>query len=142
MNLYFFAIGLTVFAQLSYHFCQKSINPQADMLVSMVATYAVAFVATIIALPLFSRSAISIEAVRQLNWASYGLGLAIFTFEISFLLAYRAGWNISLAGLYSNVITGIILVPIGILIFKEHLSTQNLIGIGFALIGIVLMTRS
>jgi hypothetical protein len=142
MNLYFFAIGLTVFAQLSYHFCQKSINPQANMLVSMVATYAVALVATIIALPVFGRSSITIEAVRQLNWASYGLGLAIFTFEISFLLAYRAGWNISLAGLYSNVITGIILVPIGILIFKEHLSVQNLFGIGFALLGIVLMTRS
>lgn len=142
MNLYFFAIGLTVFAQLSYHFCQKSINPQANMLVSMVATYAVALVATIIALPVFGRSSMTIEAVRQLNWASYGLGLAIFTFEISFLLAYRAGWNISLAGLYSNVITGIILVPIGILIFKEHLSVQNLFGIGFALLGIVLMTRS
>lgn len=142
MNLYFFAIGLTVFAQLSYHFCQKSINPQANMLVSMVATYAVALVATIIALPVFGRSSMTIEAVRQLNWASYGLGLAIFAFEISFLLAYRAGWNISLAGLYSNVITGIILVPIGILIFKEHLSVQNLFGIGFALLGIVLMTRS
>ena len=96
---------------------------------------------TVIALPIFGRTAITMEALRQLNWASYGLGVAIFTFEIGFLLAYRAGWNISVAGLYSNVITGIILVPIGILIFKEHLSVQNLIGIGLALVGIVLMTR-
>jgi hypothetical protein len=142
MSLYSLAIGLTIFAQLSYHFCQKSINPQADMLLSMVATYAVALATTLLALPFFGRSPVGMEAVRQLNWASYGLGVSIFLFEMSFLLAYRAGWDISLAGLYSNVATGIILVPIGILIFKENLTTQNYLGIGLALVGIILMGRA
>ncbi len=141
MTGYYLAISLTVFAQLSYHFCQKSIDPQADPFVSMIATYFVAIVTTMIAAPFFSKSGISISAFRQLNWASYGLGFAIFTFELGFLFAYRTGWSISTAALYSNALTACLLIPIGLLAFREKLTLLNTIGIVLAIVGILLMSK-
>jgi len=38
-----------------------------------------------------------------LNWTSFALAFAIAGVEIGFLLAYRAGWNISLGAIASNV---------------------------------------
>ncbi len=141
MNLYVVSILLTILANASYHICQKSIAPGANPLLSMAATYTTALAATLIALPVFGGDSVSVEGFRALNWASFALGLAIFLFEISFLLTYRSGWNLSIAGLYSNVAAGILLVPIGLLCFKETLTPRNVLGIVLALAGIYLMSR-
>jgi len=61
--------------------------------------------------------------------------------ELGFLLAYRAGWKISLGPLVSNVAVAILLIPVGLLLFREKISLVNLIGIGVCLLGLVLVNH-
>jgi multidrug transporter EmrE-like cation transporter len=68
------------------------------------------------------------------------LGFAVVGLEIGFLLAYRAGWNISLAGLYANVIVALILIPIGIVFFKDQISVTKAVGIVLSIAGIIFIS--
>jgi multidrug transporter EmrE-like cation transporter len=77
--------------------------------------------------------------VRKLNWASVGLGAVIVGLELGFLLAYRAGWNISVASLVANTTVALLLIPVGLLFFKEELSAVNILGIILAIAGLVLV---
>ena len=62
-------------------------------------------------------------------------------YELGFLLAYRSGWRISVAAVATNVAVTLLLVPIGIVIFKDHLSLRNVIGLIFCVLGLVLVVR-
>lgn len=140
--MYYFSMFLAVIASIFYHLSQKSINESINPVVSMTVTYAVALILSLIAVFFFSdKATITVESFKQLNWASYTLGFAVFVLEIGFLLAYRNGWNINIAGLFCNVLTAIVLIFIGIYIFKEQLSLVNTLGIALSIIGLVLMQK-
>jgi len=59
--------------------------------------------------------------------------------EVGFLLAYRAGWNLSLASLASNATAALLLLPIGVLLFRDRPSAVNLMGVAVCLLGLVLI---
>jgi hypothetical protein len=59
--------------------------------------------------------------------------------ELCFLIAYRMGWPVSIAGLMTNVAVGLILLPIGISLYREQLSPVNTLGIALCIIGIILI---
>jgi len=44
--------------------------------------------------------------------------------ELGFLLAYRKVWNISVAGFLSNTLVALMLIPVGLLLFKETISLR------------------
>lgn len=138
--MYYFSMVLVVTATLFYHISQKSINENVSPGISMIVTYAVALGLSIIFFMLTGNKSIAIE-FKEVNWASYVLGIAIFVLEIGFLLVYRSGWNINIAGVFSNVVSGVILVFIGLIVFKENLSLINVIGIGMSILGLVLINK-
>ena len=70
-----------------------------------MATYGVGFVFSMAVLAVSEPRGIG-GGLKELNWASYALGLVVVLLEVGFLLAYRAGWKISLAAVYSNVAVG------------------------------------
>lgn len=138
--MYYFSMVLVVSATLFYHISQKSINENVSPGISMIVTYAVALSLSIIFLMITGNKSIAIE-FKEVNWASYVLGIAIFVLEIGFLLVYRSGWNINIAGVFSNVVSGIILIFIGLIIFKENLSLTNVIGIVMSIFGLILINK-
>lgn len=139
MWLYYFAIGLTIVANLFYHFSQKYTPSNANPFVSLIITYSVAIVICLIIFPFYSGGESLLSSVRKINWASFSLAFAIVGLEVGYLLAYRAGWNISLAALVSNVAFTLLVIPIGVWLMHETLSTINLIGIFFCIGGLVLV---
>ena len=103
--------------------------------------YAVGFVlCTICALGYPGKKSL-IDSLRGSNWAVIVVGAGAVCIEVGFLLAYRAGWRISVTGLATNVVGTLLLVPIGILIFKEHLSLRNVLGVIFCVLGLILVVR-
>lgn len=137
--MFYFSMILTVFSNLLYHLSQKSIPKGVNPMVSILATYVTAIALSAIVL-LFYPSAMGIaESFQKLNWASIGVGVAIVGVEIGFLLAYRAGWNISLGAVASNVAVTILLIPIGVVAFHESLSARNVVGIGLCIAGLLLI---
>jgi drug/metabolite transporter (DMT)-like permease len=139
--LYVFSMALTVMANVAYHFCQKQISPNVNPLVSLFFTYLAGIVIVLVCIPLFYPSLHVRVAVRELNWATFALAFAIVGLELGFLLAYRAGWNLSLGALYSNVMVTVLLLPIGVFVFKETLAARHWVGLVLALSGLVLLAK-
>ena len=77
--------------------------------------------------------------MKQLNWATIGLAIAIVGIEFGFLLTYRAGWNLGIAAVLVNVVASLILVPVAIFIFKDTISWINILGILVCLAGLVML---
>ena len=82
-----------------------------------------------------------LEDVQKLNWAVPLVALSIVGIELGWILAFRAGAGLSLTGLIVNVAVAVIVIPIGLLLFKEKISLVNLVGIALCLIGLVLISR-
>lgn len=78
-------------------------------------------------------------ALGQLNWASFGLAVAIAGLEFGFLLAYRAGWEVSLSAILVNVAASLLLIPIGLLLLRETLTPVNLYGILDCILGLIVV---
>lgn len=81
------------------------------------------------------------ETVRGSNWAVIVLGFAVVGIEIGYLLAFRAGWKLSVTGVFANVAAATLMLPVGILLLKERLSVVNVIGLVLAVVGLILVTR-
>jgi drug/metabolite transporter (DMT)-like permease len=139
--VHFFPIALAVGALTLYHVCAKAIAPQAHPLVVLLAVYATAFACTAALLPLFPLKAGPVEAARHLNWAVFALGAVIVAYEVGAILAYRAGWEISLASVLMTAGAAALLLPIGLVFFGEHLSPTKAVGLLFAVVGVALISR-
>lgn len=140
MNLYYISIVLVIVCNLTYHIAQKATPQGINPIVALTATYATALVFTVLLLFIYPSKTDISESFKQVNWASYLLGFAIVGLELGFLMAYRAGWNVSTAALYSQVIVSVLLIPIGIMLFKEGINLRNALGILFSIVGVILMS--
>jgi uncharacterized membrane protein len=80
-------------------------------------------------------------SVKESNWAVLTLGVGVAAIELGFLLSYRAGWKISIAAIAANVAMTALLVPVGIVVFKDQLSWRNVVGLAFCILGFMLVVR-
>ena len=141
MWLYYISITLAITANVFYYFIQKSTPGNANPFLSLFITYLTAMIICVVMYPFYPNSENLLDSFKKLNWTSICLGFAIVGLEMGFLLAYRSGWNISTAGVFANVIVALILIPVGILIFKEQLKPVNLAGIALCIVGLLLISR-
>jgi multidrug transporter EmrE-like cation transporter len=139
MFLFYFSITLAIASSALYHFTAKSTPPNVNFTVSLLVTYAVAFAVTLLGFFFFPAQDGVWTEIRQLNWASIGLAIAVVGIEFGFLLTYRAGWNLGIAAVLVNVVASLILVPVAIIIFKDHISWINILGILVCLAGLVML---
>jgi uncharacterized membrane protein len=124
-----------------YHLAQKMIPAAVNPYASLTVTYAVALVASLAVLALWPGNGPAVAALRQVNWVSAALGIVIVALELGGLLAYRRGWDVSTFGLVFNVLAALILLPVGILFFRERLSAVNWTGVGLCVAGLLLMAK-
>ena len=136
--MYLFTILLAIIGSLLYHLFQKITPADVHPMVAFVVTYATSTVLSILMIPLFPMSTSFAETIKKVNWVSIALGIAIVGVEVGYLLAYRAGWQISLAAIVSNVAVAVLLVPVGALLFREKLGTVNYVGIILCVLGLVM----
>jgi multidrug transporter EmrE-like cation transporter len=139
MFLFYFSITLAICSSALYHFTAKSTPSNVNFTVSLLVTYAVAFVVVLLTFLFFPiKNGISFE-LKQLNWASIGLAIAVVGIEFGFLLTYRSGWNLGIAAVLTNVVASLILVPMAIFIFKDKISLVNILGIFVCLVGLIML---
>jgi multidrug transporter EmrE-like cation transporter len=138
MFLFYFSITLAIVSSAFYHFVAKSTPANVNFTVSLLVTYAVAFVVTLFTFFVFPTSNVLTE-LKQLNWASIGLAIAIVGIEFGFLLVYRSGWNLGIAAVLVNVAASLILVPVAIFVFKDKISWINIAGILVCLAGLAML---
>ena len=141
MLLFYFSILLTILSNVFYHIFQKLTPTNVNPFLALAVSYGSATLMCLAFLPFFPPAGGLVVALKQLNWVSVGLAASIVGLELGFLLAYRAGWNISLAGLVSNLTVSLLLLPIGLAFFKERLTPVNLIGIVVCIVGLVMVNH-
>jgi drug/metabolite transporter (DMT)-like permease len=139
MNFYL-PIVLMIVGTTVYHIAQKSVPAPVNPAFSLVMNYVTALLGTLLLVPFYPRRP-GDWSVRNINWASCLVGVAIVAVELGALLAYRVGWKISLASVVANVGSSLLLVAVGLLAFHEHLSFKNISGIGLCLIGLALVAQ-
>ena len=119
-----------------------AITPAAlHPIVALIVTYVCASVISIAAFLVFVPKTNLFEAVKTANWSSYLLGFAVVVLELGYLLTYRMWWNISAAGLISNTLVAMLLIPIGILLYKETVTLTAMSGVVLCILGLILITK-
>lgn len=132
---------LLVTCNVLYHISQKSIPVELNPIISATVSLLIALVISIIILPIFITSHEMHSSIRNFNWANLLSGISASGVIISHVLYYRSGWSLSTGTLFSYVTVCIILIPIGIFIFREKMNFYNIIGIIISFIGLYLITK-
>lgn len=141
MFMYIFPIVLIVASNIVYNVCQKSTPQNVNPFSALLITYITAAILTLIASLFYKTDKGFLHSFTELNWTSVALGVAIIGLEFGYLLAYRAGWNISVGSLVANIILALLLIPIGILFYKEGFAVNQILGVVFCLVGLVLINK-
>jgi drug/metabolite transporter (DMT)-like permease len=124
-----------------YHISQKSIQRTASPLGVVIYAYAAGIVLCLVAGLLDPGERAGWLAPRQIDWAVIGIGVGAVLVEVGFLLTYRSGWDLGITSVLCSVAIALLLLPVGIIFFREHLTARMVLGIGFCLLGLVLLSR-
>jgi drug/metabolite transporter (DMT)-like permease len=141
MFMYVFSIVLIIVSNILYNICQKSTPQNVDPFSALLTTYLTAVILTLIAAQFYKSDKGFMQSFSELNWTSIALGVSIVGLEFGYLLAYRAGWNISLGSLVANIILALMLIPIGVIFFKEGFDPHKILGVSFCIVGLIIINK-
>jgi drug/metabolite transporter (DMT)-like permease len=139
MFLVYFSVTLAIIATTLYHIVQKLTPSDANPAITLFITYFTSAILCLFLLPFYPLKDGLTSALKQLNWTTFGLGFALVGLELGFLLAYRAGWNISVAALIVNIVATLLLVIIGVFFLKDKVGTINLLGMVVCVLGLIMV---
>ena len=140
MLLAYISVGLAILSNLLYNVSQKLMPSAANPAVVLAVAYLIGLGLSVTVLWIFFPLQTSLgQAVRQLNWTTLTLGVAVVGIELGFLLGYRAGWRISLLQIMVSTSVTLLLIPLGLAAFREKVSGVNVAGVVLCLAGLVLI---
>ncbi|ACV62987.1 conserved hypothetical protein [Desulfofarcimen acetoxidans DSM 771] len=141
MFMYIFSIALIVASNVLYNICQKSTPKEVNPFSALIITYLIAIILNIIFFQLLKDDQGFFQSLKDLNWTSIFLGFSIVGLELGYLMAYRSGWKISVGSLVANIALALMLIPIGILFYKEGFGLYKVFGSAFCIIGLILINK-
>ena len=134
-------LAIAIVATVAYHLVLKVTPAAVNPFLSLAVTYAIgaiAFVAIYVATP---GSAAFRESLQLLNWTALGLAASVVFLDIGFLMLYRSGFNVSLGQLVTQSAAALLLLLLGVALFREKLSLANVGGILLCVVGLWLINR-
>lgn len=134
-------LTLAIAATVAYHVVLKMTPAGANPLLSLLVTYGAVALLFAGALVLSPGEFAWRDEVRQVNWTAIALAFAIIGLDLGFILLYRSGFEVSLGALVTQTAAAMLLVGIGVLVFREKLSLANGLGIVLCLAGLWLVNR-
>ena len=141
MRSHYLPIAMIIFGGALYHVAQKSVPRAVNPFAAIIIAYAIGISLGVVGLAFDRGGGSLLDSVKDSNWAVVAIGAGALIIEVGFLLAYRAGWNLSTASVITTVSVAVILIPVGMFVFKEHLSLRSAAGIACCLLGLYLITK-
>lgn len=141
MKSFYAPIILAIVGGVIYQVSQKSIPQTVHPFAAIIVAYVTGIVLCGIGLLIDPAVRSWASSLTGTNWAVIGVGVGATTVEIGFLLAYRTGWNLNAASVVMSISLSLLLIPIGLLAFKEHLTLRAAAGIGCCLLGLYLLSK-
>ncbi|WP_243135799.1 EamA family transporter [Acetobacterium tundrae] len=138
---FYLPVFLIVAANVFYNICAKSIPETVNPFLSLLVTYLVSALVTLILLFVTGLDENFTDALEKINWSSVILGISVVALEFGYITAYRVGWNVSICSVVANIALAVLLVPIGILFYKEVITMSQLIGIILCMAGLFFINQ-
>jgi drug/metabolite transporter (DMT)-like permease len=132
---------LAVAGLATYHIAQKAVPVTAHPLALLAVAYAIAAAACLAMLPLFAPGQSLRAAFGSVPWMVVLIALGMLGLEVGYLLAYRAGWPLSLTAVGASTLVALVLVPVGVAFFRETVTPVRIAGIALCLAGLALLAR-
>jgi len=138
---YYLPFVVAVGGSLLYHLSQRSIPKGANPFHATIIAYAGGAALCAVCARLYPGGRSFVETLKGANWAVFAVGIAVVAIEVGVLLAYRAGWRVSTTAVAINVAVTALLVPAGLLFFKDELTPRHLLGLAFCVLGLILVAK-
>src|SRR5205085_9160279 len=120
MKSLYLPLVLTIGGNVLYHVAQKSVPRTANPLLTLMLAYAVGIALCALCAIFYPAEKPLFASIREANWAVFAIGVGASAVEMGYLLAYRVGWNVSVAPVLTSVAVTVLLLPIGIVVFREQ----------------------
>lgn len=134
---YIWPIALVLLSNSVYQICTKSVPDNASPFAALTITYIVGAIFSTVMHFITHPTVNIIKEFAKMNWAPYVLGLVIVGLEVGWIYAYQAGWKVSTGSIVQSAFLAVILIFVGLLLYKEPITWNKLVGIGICLVGLV-----
>lgn len=138
---YIWPIALVVLSNTFYQICAKEVPEKMDPFASLTVTYLVGAAVSFALFGLLNRGGSIVAEYQKLNWAPFVLGLVLVGLETGFIYAYRAGWTVSTAAIVQSAFLGVVLIFVGMLLYKEVVTPTKVAGILICLVGLYFINK-
>jgi multidrug transporter EmrE-like cation transporter len=137
----FFWLSLAILCTVGYHLVLKVTPAGVSPLLSLMLTYALVTLVLGVILLLAPGAFDWRQELRQLNWTALALAVVIVGLDLGFLYLYRGGFEVSLGALVTQSAAAMLLLIVGVAVFREKLSAANVAGLVLCLAGLWLVNR-
>ncbi len=124
-----------------YNIMTKSTPKEVNPFVSLALTYLVAAVSCITVFLITAKDKNIITELSKTNFTAWALGFAIVGLEVGYIFIYRAGWKVGSASLVANISLAVILLIVGMVLYKEIISVKQLVGMAVCGLGLWLIAK-
>ena len=133
-------IAIVVLSNIFYHVCAKSTPDSVNPFATLIVTYLVGALVSVILFFALSGGNLLTE-MRKINWTSFILGIAIVGLEVGNIYMYKVGWAIGTGQIVQASILAVCLIIVGVIFYKEQVSFSKLFGIAIALVGLYFINK-
>ncbi|KAF0243060.1 MAG: EamA-like transporter family [bacterium] len=141
MKLMYLPLILAILGGVIYHISQKSIPSNSNPIFAVIVAYITGILILVFFNFLYPPDKPFLDIIKEFNWSMVMVGVGAAMIEVGILLAYRAGWNIGVTSTIMGATVALLLIPVGIIIYKEHLSIWNLFGVLCCIVGLVFLVK-
>jgi uncharacterized membrane protein len=134
-------LSVAILCTVGYHLILKATPAGANPLLSLLVTYALVTLLFGLALLVAPGGFEWRQELRQLNWTALALAAVIVGLDVGFLYIYRGGFEVSLGALVTQSAAAMLLLVVGVAVFRERLSAANVVGLVLCLVGLWLVNR-
>ena len=137
MFAYIWPIALVILSNVVYQICAKSVPQTMNPFASLTITYLVGAAGSGILFLVLGKGANLFKEYAKVNWAPFVLGLVIVGLEVGWIYAYMAGWQVSTGFIVQSAFLAVALLVVGILLYKEPMTWNKIVGVIICLVGLV-----
>ena len=131
-------IVIIVSSNIFYNISTKAMPESASPFAALAVTYLLAAAISLLFLAVQNKG-ISASMFQGLNWTVLLLSICITFLEFGYILAFRAGWNISLCSMIANTLLAVALAIIGATFYRESITLRQAGGMVLCLIGLAVI---
>jgi len=136
-----FWLSIAILCTVGYHLVLKVTPVGVNPLLSLMLTYALVALVFGVILLVAPGGFEWRQELRHLNWTALALAVVIVGLDLGFLYLYRGGFEVSLGALVTQSAAAMLLLVVGVAVFREKLSAANVAGLVLCLVGLWLVNR-